>query len=104
MSKKKQPEYDLTIDRLIEILTEIKTTTPGDSLVIVCGENLGPMPVMNIKAGYVGKGRVMRGDCDVINDEGDDDRFVLVFETPMMTPVGWLNQVFDARREIASAS
>ena len=80
-------KYDLTVNRLIKILTEIKEAGFGENLVVNALEKNGcPMPISGIRESKI----VHENTSDIFDhDENAVGTSVIVLEQPQFVPIGW---------------
>lgn len=91
--------YDLTVEKLIGILTEIRDAGLGSSLVVIATEECNtPAPVANIKEAAVAVGNGMGGKQSMITDEGEGAP-VVVIEEARMFPLTWFQQNVDSEHK-----
>lgn len=94
--------YEITVNKLHEILGQIKDAGEGKMLVVVRTEGAAPMPIVGVL--NAGVGTRERYGAYIMSEEEcktapDDTPQVVCLEIPQMVPVTWLSRELAARME-----
>jgi hypothetical protein len=84
-------KYEMTVDKLHEILGQIKSEGMGDLLVVLAFEGGHAMPITAINNPGVGAAGYLMSEEET-KAAPDDTKQVIVLKGPMMSPVGWLDR------------
>lgn len=92
--------YEMTVNKLAEILGQVKEAGQGEMLVVLAFEGGHGMPITEIQNCPIGKGG--RGGDYLMSEEEaktapDDTPQVICLRGPMMSPVGWLSRELAIR-------
>lgn len=83
--------YDLTVDKLLEVLGEAKAAGMGEMLVVIAFKGGHAMPIEEINSPGVGPMGYLMSEKET-KAAPDDTKRVVVLKGPMMSPVGWLER------------
>lgn len=92
--------YEITVNKLSDVLGEIKAAGLGEMFVVIGFEGGGPMPITAIlNAPVVAQERW--GDRLMSEEEAksaaDDTPQVICLQAPQMSPCGWLSRELKAK-------
>jgi len=92
--------YPMTVDKMLEVLGEIKAAGMGDMFIVISHGGGPPLPIEAIINPPIGT-RERWGDYIMSEEEAqaapDDTPQVICLQAPQMTPVGWLTREFQDR-------
>lgn len=89
-------KYEMTVDKLLEVLGEIKAAGMGEMLVVIAFQGGHAMPIEEINNPGVGRLGYLMTEEET-KAAPDDTKQVIVLKGPMMSPVGWLERELQDR-------